>query len=169
MIKLSNLLKLLLISNVCGFIRLIPEQRKMLLRCSNNNCFNERKIYAKYLLDLRKSQKIINNITKNIPYSSETTETLERIISVNNNKNVTYMNDNLFINNDNFNYDNIIINNNLEINVKNVKYIKIETKNDTLKIKLDNDNKQKETVVQNNIRDLDLILTLLSIFQNLYN
>jgi hypothetical protein len=79
------------------------------------------------------------------------------------------MNDNLFINNDNFNYDNIIINNNLEINVKNVKYIKIETKNDTLKIKLDNDNKQKETVVQNNIRDLDLILTLLSIFQNLYN
>jgi hypothetical protein len=141
----------------------------MLLRCSNNNCFNERKIYAKYLLDLRKSQKIINNITKNIPYSSETTETLERIISVNNNKNVTYMNDNLFINNDNFNYDNIIINNNLEINVKNVKYIKIETKNDTLKIKLDNDNKQKETVVQNNIRDLDLILTLLSIFQNLYN
>ena len=118
---------------------------------------------------MRKSQKIINNITKNIPYSSETTETLERIISVNNNKNVTYMNDNLFINNDNFNYDNIIINNNLEINVKNVKYIKIETKNDTLKIKLDNDNKQKETVVQNNIRDLDLILTLLSIFQNLYN
>ena len=50
MIKLSNLLKLLLISNVCGFIRLIPEQRRMLLRCSNNNCFNERKIYAKYLL-----------------------------------------------------------------------------------------------------------------------
>ena len=30
-------------------------------------------------------------------------------------------------------------------------------------------NKQKEAVVQNNIRDLDLILTLLSIFQNLYN
>jgi uncharacterized protein len=127
----------------------------------------DRKIYAKYLIDKRKSEKILrkNNIVK---FINDTTNDINCI-----NKDLINNIDSISeYNNEELNIKNIIIGNNIHIDVKNVKNIKISTNNDEIKIELDKTNNKNKVInemdqLSRNIKELDTLLNLLDIFLTL--
>lgn len=125
----------------------------------------DRKIYAKYLIDKRKSEKILRTNTL-IRFINDTigdiATTHEKMID--NIDNISeYRNENADI-------KNIIIGNNIHINVENVKNIVIKTENDTIKIELNKNEKKERKIINEmeilskNIKELDTLLNLLDIF-----
>lgn len=125
----------------------------------------DRKIYAKYLIDKRKSLKILKKNTSIKSFN----EKIDNIDNIDN----TYqeLQDNIHeYNNENANIKKIIIGNNIHIDVKNVKNIMILTNNDNITIELDKNEKKEKNIINEiellskNIRELDTILNLLDIF-----
>jgi len=148
------------------------KKQALKLRNNNNNLLcNEKFIYMKYLIGIRNFKKLyriikdnsnidIQNIINIINYINTT-----QIADINENNynnslfvnNSLFHNTTLFINNTNINDNNDkiaknLILSNVYIDVSNVKYIQISTKNDTLIVELDKNNAY--TTSPNNIHNL---------------
>jgi hypothetical protein len=149
------------------------KKQALKLRNNNNNNLlcNEKFIYMKYLIGIRNFKKLyriikdnsnidIQNIINIINYINTT-----QIADINENNynnslfvnNSLFHNTTLFINNTNINDNNDkiaknLILSNVYIDVSNVKYIQISTKNDTLIVELDKNNAY--TTSPNNIHNL---------------
>jgi hypothetical protein len=142
------------------------KKQNLKLRNNYNNLLcNEKYIYMKYLIGIRNFRKVYRIIkdTSNID--------IQNIINIiNNTQNVNIIDNNqllinsslfnnnnsLLINNTNINNDKIaknLILSNIHIDVSNIKYIQISTKNDTLIVELDKNNADTVTV-SNNIHNL---------------
>ena len=152
----------------------VAKKQALKLRNSYNNMIcNEKFIYMKYLIGIRNFKKVyriiknnniidIQNIINLINYIN-TTQIAN--ITENNYNNSIFVNNSLFhnttlfINNTNINNNNNnekiaknLILSNVYIDVSNVKYIQISTKNDTLIVELDKNN--ADTASPNNIHNL---------------
>jgi hypothetical protein len=149
----------------------IKKQTLKLRNNYNNIICNEKFIYMKYLIGVRNFKKIyriikdnsyidIQNIINIINYINTT-----QIANINENNynnsifvnNSLFHNTTLFINNTGINNNNNkiakhLILSNVYIDVSNVKYIQISTKNDTLIVELDKNN--ADTASSNNIHNL---------------
>jgi hypothetical protein len=188
-----NFLIILLIINyltfVECFIMTFNQKSKNIVKnkkCLKNRKFsneNEKYLYANYLVSLRK----IKRAQKSINYNN--------IFSINNFSYVDTNNDNNNNNNNNINYLNLTtynelflnINNNdkiaknlilanIKIDVSNVKYIQISTKNDTMIIELDKNENNKTTETTDNkgfinydLGKIDALISAISILMNLLN
>jgi len=149
----------MIIVNTIGFQMNIGNKNDLQLK---KNSF-DRKIYAKYLIDKRKSLKILKKNTS-IKSFNETIDNIDN----------TYqeLQDNIHeYNNENANIKKIIIGNNIHIDVKNVKNIMILTNNDNITIELDKSYKKTTNndivLLSKNIKELDTLLNLLDIFLNI--
>ena len=151
----------------------VAKKQALKLRNSYNNNMicNEKFIYMKYLIGIRNFKKVyriikdnniidIQNFINLINYIN-TTQIAN--ITENNYNNSIFVNNSLFhnttlfINNTNINNNNEkiaknLILSNVYIDVSNVKYIQISTKNDTLIVELDKNN--ADTALPNNIHNL---------------
>jgi len=145
----------------------IKKQTLKLRNNYNNIICNEKFIYMKYLIGVRNFKKIyriikdnsyidIQNIINIINYINTT-----QISNINENNifvnNSLFHNTTLFINNTGINNNNNkiakhLILSNVYIDVSNVKFIQISTKNDTLIVELDKNN--ADTASSNNIHNL---------------
>lgn len=149
----------MIIVNTIGFQMNIGNKNDLQLK---KNSF-DRKIYAKYLIDKKKSLKILKKNTS-IKSFNETIDNIDN----------TYqeLQDNIHeYNNENANIKKIIIGNNIHIDVKNVKNIMILTNNDNITIELDKSYKKTTNndivLLSKNIKELDTLLNLLDIFLNI--
>ena len=149
----------MIIVNTIGFQMNIGNKNDLQLK---KNSF-DRKIYAKYLIDKKKSLKILKKNTS-IKSFNETIDNIDN----------TYqeLQDNIDeYNNENANIKKIIIGNNIHIDVKNVKNIMILTNNDNITIELDKSYKKTINndivLLSKNIKELDTLLNLLDIFLNI--
>lgn len=172
------------IFNIDGYI--IPtlhnkrsvKKNNLKLRNNNNNLVvcNEKYIYMNYLLGLRNFKKVYRVIkdTSNID--------MQNIINILSNINITqianitenynysehYNNytNSMFINNTRGDSNKIVKNlilSNIYIDVSNVKYIQISTRNDTLLVELDKNNVETSAKTSNNIMyDITKIEALVS-------
>jgi hypothetical protein len=132
----------------------------------NNLLCNEKFIYMKYLIGIRNFKKVYRIIKDNSNIDIQNIINIINIINNTQNVNITdnnsilinsslFNNKSLLINNTNINNDKIaknLILSNIYIDVSNVKYIQISTKNDTLIVELDKNN--LDTVASNNIHNL---------------
>jgi hypothetical protein len=139
----------------------------------NNVVCNEKFIYMKYLIGIRNFKRIYRIMKDN---SNIDIQNMINILNYINNSQITNNNTSIFINNSMFNNNtDVNINNekiaknlilsNIYIDVSNIKYIQISTKNDTLIVELDKNN--AETIASsNNIHnimfDITKIETLIS-------
>jgi len=140
----------------------------------NNLICNEKFIYMKYLIGIRNFKKVyriikdnsnidIQNIINIINYINNTQIT-------NNNNSSIFINNSMFDNNTDININNekiakTLILSNIYIDVSNIKYIQISTKNDTLIVELDKNNAEKiasPNNIHNIMYDLTKIETLIS-------
>lgn len=162
---LTIIISLMFINEAIGFKLIMNSNNNLNLK--KNTKPIDRKIYAKYLIDKRKSEKILrkNNIVK---FINDTTNDINCI-----NKDLINNIDSISeYNNEELNIKNIIIGNNIHIDVKNVKNIKISTNNDEIKIELDKTNNKNKVInemdqLSRNIKELDTLLNLLDIFLTL--
>jgi hypothetical protein len=194
MMKKSNiigyaLLLLTFASIIEGYIIPNPYKRNSIsgakrnnlkLRNNNNPVCNEKYIYMNYLLGLRNFKRVYRIIkdTSNID--------MQNIINILSNINITQIADitandtttgnngdnnpnSIFINNTNNDNNKIVKNivvSNIYIDVSNVKYIQISTRNDTLLVELDKNNVEASAATSNNMNnimyDITKIETLVS-------
>ena len=148
-------------------------------------CFIMKYLYANYLVSLRKikrAQKSINynNIFNINNFSDIVTDTNNNINNLNLSKhNELFLNiNNTIINNNDKIAKNLILAN-IKIDVSNVKYIQISTKNDTMVIELDknenNDNNDNIETIDNkgfinyDLGKIDALISAISILMNLLN
>ena len=138
---------------------------------------NEKYLYGNYLVTLRKFKrtinysKLFNNITNTIVDSLDTPS----VPNYTNDKGDIYLNvkNNTVINNDQFIAKNIILAN-IKIDVSNVKYIQISTKNDTITIELDKNNQNVKNIdnsgfINYDLGKIDSLISAISILMNLLN
>ena len=139
----------------------------------NNIICNEKFIYMKYLIGIRNFKKVYRIIKDN---SNIDIQNIINILNYINNTQITNNNSSIFINNSMFdNNTDININNekiaktlilsNIYIDVSNVKYIQISTKNDTLIVELDKNNVENIAFpnnIHNIMYDVTKIETLIS-------
>ena len=143
------------------------KKQNLKLRNNYNNLLcNEKFIYMKYLIGIRNFKKVYRIIKDNSNIDMQNIINIINIINNTQNVNITdnnsilinsslFNNKSLLINNTNINNDKIaknLILSNIYIDVSNVKYIQISTKNDTLIVELDKNN--LDTVASNNIHNL---------------
>jgi len=142
------------------------KKQSLKLRNSNNNLFcNEKFIYMKYLVGIRNFKKVYRIIKDNSNIDTQ---------NILNNINITQLaniadnnyNNSMFINNTHNNINNKTVKNlilsNIYIDVSNVKYIQISTRNDTLIVELDKNNANIEAPANNLMDDITKIETLVS-------
>jgi hypothetical protein len=142
------------------------KRQSLKLRNSNNNLFcNEKFIYMKYLVGIRNFKKVYRIIKDNSNIDTQ---------NILNNINITQLaniadnnyNNSMFINNTHNNINNKTVKNlilsNIYIDVSNVKYIQISTRNDTLIVELDKNNANIEAPANNLMDDITKIETLVS-------
>jgi hypothetical protein len=146
--------------------------KKNNLKLRNNNIIcNEKYIYMNYLLGLRNFKKVYRIIKDtsnidilNILNNINTTQLAN--IADNNYNNSLFINNSMFINNTYCNNNNKIVKNivlsNIYIDVSNIKYIQISTRNDTLIVELDKNNANIEASANNLMYDITKIETLVS-------
>jgi hypothetical protein len=120
---------------------------------------NEKYLYANYLVSLRKfrnAQKSLNyNIFTNI---------------VNNNISGSSDVDNKTVLNNNEKIAKTLVLANIKIDVSNVKYIQISTKNDTILIELDKNNQEPDkSFVNYDLGKIDVLISAISILMNVLN
>ena len=146
------------------------------LKLRNNNIIcNEKFIYMKYLIGIRNFKKVyriikdnsnidIQNMINILDYINNTQ------ISNNNYNSSIFINNSMFDNNTDININNekiakTLILSNIYIDVSNVKYIQISTKNDTLIVELDKNNAEtmaSPNNIHNIMYDITKIETLIS-------
>ena len=157
-----------LISNINGFITptnhikgLNSKKQNLKLRNNYNNLIcNEKYIYMNYLIGIRNFKKVYRIIKDTSSIDIQNIINILNIINNTQNVNITD-NNSLLINSSLFTNNSLIINNtnndkiaknlilsNIYIDVSNVKYIQISTKNDTLIVELDKNN--VDTVIASN-------------------
>jgi hypothetical protein len=188
MMKKSNIigfaLLLLTLASIEGYIIPNPYKRNSIsgakrnnlkLRNNNNPVCSEKYIYMNYLLGLRNFKRVYRIIkdTSNID--------MQNIINILSNINDNYTGNStnhtngdnnpnsIFINNTNNDNNKIVKNivvSNIYIDVSNVKYIQISTRNDTLLVELDKNNVEASAATSNNMNnimyDISKIETLVS-------
>lgn len=151
-----------LICNIYGFKLNMCDSN---IQLRKNTKSIDRKIYAKYLIDKRKSEKILKTNTL-IRFINDTITDIDNTHEkmVDNIDNISeYTNEDAKI-------KSILIGNNIHIDVKNVKNIVIKTDNDNIKIELDKSEKKEKKIINEmellskNIKELDTLLNLLDIF-----
>ena len=150
----------------------VAKKQALKLRNSYNNNMicNEKFIYMKYLIGIRNFKKVYRIIKDNNIIDIQNFINLINYINTTQIANITennynnsifvnnslFHNSTLFINNTNINNNEKIAKNlilsNVYIDVSNVKYIQISTKNDTLIVELDKNN--AHTASPNNIHNL---------------
>lgn len=158
----------IIICNTFGFKLNLCEKNIQFIKnnqLKKNTISIDRKLYAKYLIDKRKSEKILKtNIL--IKFLKDTLNDID----TNNEKMINNINNISEYTNQNANIKNIIIGNNIYIDVKNVKNIIISTKNETINIELDKNEKKVKNIINEiellskNIKELDTLINLLDIF-----
>ena len=128
-------------------------KRQNLKLRNNNPICNEKYIYLKYLVGIRNFKKVYRVIKDNSN------------IDITQYANITNNNNSMIINNTYSNNNNTVKNlvlSNIYIDVSNVKYIHISTRNDTLIVELDKKNANIENPINNIIYDITKIETLIS-------
>ena len=145
----------------------IKKQTLKLRNNYNNIICNEKFIYMKYLIGVRNFKKIYRIIKDNRIIDIQNIINIINYINTTQIANITdnniFVNSSLFLNNSLFINNTSISNNNdkiakhlilsnVYIDVSNIKYIQISTKNDTLIVELDKNN--ADTAAPNNIHNL---------------
>jgi hypothetical protein len=131
---------------------------KNIILKKNSNTF-DRNVYAKYLINKRKSEKLLRT-TLLAKFINETYNGIYNIHEYDNRE---------------YKIKAIKIGNNINIDVKNVKNIKISTNNDSINIELDKSEKNNKKIINEidqlsrNIKELDTLLNLLDIFLTITN
>jgi hypothetical protein len=124
----------------------------------NENC-NDKVLYTNYRIGLRKLRKTVKNTN------------IDTLISIINFTNTFASNITWTVNNTEFNNEDIgvqkLIMSNIHIDVSNVKYIHISTKNDTIIVELDKKNKMNSII--NEINNLDAIINTLNFLMKIIN
>lgn len=126
----------------------------------NNNLPIDRKLYAKYLIDTRKSQKLIKSQSDTlVRFLNRTLDNIEKT--------------KLELDTEESKIKNIIVGDSIYLDVEGVKEIKIIAKKDTLTIELDKEKKSKKILremeqLSRNIKELDSILSILDIMLTIY-
>lgn len=134
---------------------------------------NEKYLYANYLVSLRKikkAQRAFNNLVNDSSSSSISgignnegngnNESKEMLLNI---ENSTVLNNNEKI------ARNLILAN-IRIDVSNVKYIQISTKNDTIVVELDKNNENNEkSFINYDLGKIDSLISAISILMNLLN
>lgn len=131
---------------------------------------NEKYLYANYLVSLRKfrnAQKSLNyNIFTNIVNNNISGSSDEK-----SKKNELFLNvDNKTVLNNNEKIAKTLVLSNIKIDVSNVKYIQISTKNDTILIELDKNNLEPDkSFVNYDLGKIDALISAISILMNILN
>lgn len=137
---------------------------------------NEKYLYANYLVSLRKikkAQRAFNNLVNDSSSSS-----IGGISGIGNNEgngnnesNEMYLNiENSTVLNNNEKIARNLILANIRIDVSNVKYIQISTKNDTIVVELDKNNENNEkSFINYDLGKIDSLISAISILMNLLN
>ena len=167
-----------LITPISYINRMNSKKQNLKLRNNYNNLLcNEKFIYMKYLIGIRNFRKVSRIIKDNSNIDLQNIINIINIINNTQNVNITD-NNSILINSSLLNNNSLFINNtnndkiaknlilsNIYIDVSNVKYIQISTKNDTLIVELDK-NKADAVIASNNIYnimyDISKIETLVS-------
>ena len=139
------------------FYNIVKNKKGIEYRKYSND--NEKYLYANYLVSLRKfrnAQKSLNyNIFTNI---------------VNNNISGSCNVDNKTVLNNNEKIAKTLVLANIKIDVSNVKYIQISTKNDTILIELDKNNQEPDkSFVNYDLGKIDVLISAISILMNVLN
>ena len=190
-----NFLIILLIINyltfVECFIMTFNQKSKNIVKnkkCLKNRKFsneNEKYLYANYLVSLRKIKRAQKSINYNNIFSINNFSYVDTN-NDNKNNNINSLNlttyNELFLNINNNDNDKIVKNlilANIKIDVSNVKYIQISTKNDTMIIELDKNENNKTTETTDNtdnkgfinydLGKIDALISAISILMNLLN
>ena len=141
------------------------KKQNLKLRNNYNNLLcNEKFIYMIYLIGIRNFRKVYRIIKDNSNIDIQNIINIINIINNTQNVNITD-NNSILINSSLFNNNSLLINNtnndkiaknlilsNIYIDVSNVKYIQISTKNDTLIVELDKNN--VDTIASNNLYNI---------------
>jgi hypothetical protein len=109
----------------------------------------DRNIYAKYLKDIRKTQKFISK-------SSKTLNNYNNYTNINENTEICY-------NNSDSKFKNIIIKDNIYINIENIKRINIIAENGELIIELDKKKQNDIVDISKNIENIDKLINIINL------
>ena len=119
---------------------------------------NEKYLYANYLVSLRK----FRNAQKSLNYNIFTNIASNNISGSYNVDNKTVLN--------NEKIAKTLVLANIKIDVSNVKYIQISTKNDTILIELDKNNQEPDkSFVNYDLGKIDVLISAISILMNVLN
>jgi len=183
-----NFLIILLIINYLTFVEcfimtfnqkgknIVKNKKCLRIRKFSNE--NEKYLYANYLVSLRKikrAQKSINyNNIFNINNFSDSVNNTNNLNVAKNNELFLNTNNTIINNNDKIAKNLILAN--IKIDISNVKYIQISTKNDTMVIELDKNEKNDNTETIDNkgfinydLGKIDALISAISILMNLLN
>jgi|688.fasta_scaffold07201_18 hypothetical protein len=142
---------------------------------------NEKYLYANYLVSLRKikkAQRAFNNLVNDSSSSIGGIGSIGSISGIGNNEgngnnesNEMFLNiENSTVLNNNEKIARNLILANIKIDVSNVKYIQISTKNDTIVVELDKNNENNEkSFVNYDLGKIDALISAISILMNLLN
>jgi hypothetical protein len=141
------------------------------------NC-NKKYLYINYLLTLRSVKKTIKNsansdLLNNINYMIENIINVSATVNPQNpsdarESKLLVGNNSLIINDDLIAKKLLLAN--IQIDVSNIKYIQISTKNDTLIVELDkNNNVEDSNIVKYDLKQMDALISAVSILMNLLN
>ena len=120
---------------------------------------NEKYLYANYLVSLRK----FRNAQKSLNYNIFTNIVSNNISGSSDVDNKTVLNNNEKI-------AKTLVLANIKIDVSNVKYIQISTKNDTILIELDKNNQEPDkSFVNYDLGKIDVLISAISILMNVLN
>ena len=163
------------------------KQNSKLRNNYNNLLCNEKFIYMKYLIGIRNFRKVSRIIKDNSNIDMQNIINIINIINNTQNVNITD-NNSILINSSLFKNNSLLINNtnndkiaknlilsNIYIDVSNVKYIQISTKNDTLIVELDKNN--ADTAIASNnlynimydIGKIDALVSSVSLLMKILN
>lgn len=124
---------------------------------------NEKYLYANYLVSLRKIKKAQRAFNNLVIESNRSNESNELVLNI---ENKTILDNNQKI------AKNLILAN-IRIDVSNVKYIQISTKNDTIVVELDKKNEygknNENNFINYDLGKLDSLISAISILMNLLN
>jgi len=129
---------------------------------NRNQNYNEKLIYINYLIGLRKIRKTFK--TTNI---GDLVTVVNLTNSLMSNMTLNVNNSDINIDNEEINANKIIISN-IHIDVSNVKYVHISTKNDTLIVELDKKNKLNDNILSD-ISNIDTLINILSMLVKVVN
>ena len=129
---------------------------------------NEKYLYANYLVSLRKIKKAQRAFNNLVIDSNDSNGSNDGGLNGNNEMFLNIENSTVLNNNQKIARNLILAN--IRIDVSNVKYIQISTKNDTIVVELDKNNENNEkSFVNYDLGKIDSLISAISILMNLLN